>query len=74
MSTTLPRHVFTLLILFPTHINARDGKRCFFMVFSSGEGELFILFVTHDRADMPGEHETLKLRFTLRGMFHLLVF
>ena len=56
---------FYLLILFPTHINARDGGRCFFMVFSSGDQERFILFVTHDHADMPGEHETIQLRFTL---------
>ena len=46
MSTTLPRHLFTLLILFPTHINARIEKR--------GEGLLkFHLKLLHQFSYSP---------------------
>jgi len=44
----------------------------FFMIFFPGDREL-LLFITHDRADMPEEYETIRLHFTLREGFHLQV-
>jgi len=44
---------------------------CFSWYFLLEDRELFILFVTDDRADMPGEHETIQLRFTIEERVHL---
>jgi hypothetical protein len=41
------------------------GEGVFSWYFLMGDRERFILFITHDHANMPVEHETIQLRFTL---------